>query len=150
MKNKWLQGGEASLLRVSENTGFIQAWIRLLSEMVARRLREKNLIAQTVHLWLNGPEIGSFGAQKTYTEGTNDGQIIYQKTLKILPKTWHKMPKVRAMGLTCSGLFTPVYPALFLEQKRREALLNSLDQINSRFGEDTIYPAIITLTRRLA
>ncbi|MCX5714246.1 MAG: hypothetical protein NT033_05455 [Candidatus Omnitrophica bacterium] len=135
--------------RASQNTGFIHAWIRLLSEMVAVRLREKNLVAKTVHLWLNGPQIGNFSAQKTYTESTDDGQIIFQKTLKILARTGPKTQKIRALGVTCSGLFEHAYPALFLEEKRREALVKSLDQINARFGEDTIYPAVITLTRKL-
>ncbi|MCX5697563.1 MAG: DNA polymerase IV [Candidatus Omnitrophica bacterium] len=135
--------------RASQNTGFIHAWIRLLSEMVALRLREKNLVARTVHLWLNGPQIGNFSAQKTYAESTDDGQIIYQKTLKILARSGPKTPKIRAMGVTCSGLVEQAYQPLFLEQKRREALVKSLDQINTRFGEDTIYPAVITLTRKL-
>ncbi len=135
--------------RASQNTGFIHAWIRLLSEMVATRLREKNLVAKTMHLWLNGPQIGNFSAQKTYAESTNDGQVIYQKTLKILARIGPKPLKIRAMGVTCSGLFEYAYPALFLEEKRREALVKSLDQINTRFGEDTIYPAVITLTRKL-
>ena len=62
-----------TLPKVQTNPQVIRAWIRLLSEMVATRLREQNLVSATVHLWLNGPEIGNFGAQKTYQAQTNDG-----------------------------------------------------------------------------
>lgn len=76
-------GHSYTLPMASQNTGFIKAWIRLLSEMVGRRLREKNMTAKTVHLWLNSPEMANFGAQKTFQEPTNDSYDIYtQKPLK--------------------------------------------------------------------
>ncbi|MBU4418938.1 MAG: DNA polymerase IV, partial [Candidatus Omnitrophica bacterium] len=86
------------------NSRVIQAWIRLLSEMVATRLRQQNLISATVHLWLNGPEIGNFGAQKTHQVLTNDGYEIYQRTLKIMAKSRIQNPRIRAIGVTCSSL----------------------------------------------
>ena len=134
--------------RASENTGFIKAWIRLLSEMVARRLREQNLVSQTVNLWLNGPEIGNFGAQKTYEQAINDGYEVYARCLKIIAKTGQKRPRIRALGVNCSNLYLAQYSSLFREQKRREELIKAVDKINARHGEDTIYPAVIDLTRK--
>ena len=142
-------GHSYTLPRASENTEFIRAWIRLLSEMVARRLREQNLVSKTVYLWLNGPEIGNFGAQKTYREAINDGYEFYLRCLKILAKTAKKTPKIRALGVSCSSLSKKSYPPLFKEQKRREELNKAIDKINSRLGDDTIYPAIITLARKM-
>lgn len=94
-------GHSYTLPRASENTGFIQAWMRLLSEMVARRLRERKLAAKTIHLWLSGPEIAHFGAQKTYPEPTDDGYEIYQRSLKIMAKIGPKPSKIRALGVAC-------------------------------------------------
>jgi len=135
--------------RLSENTGFIHAWIRLLSEMIAVRLRKQDLTAKTIHIWLNGPELGNFGAQKTFTEHTSSGLEIYQKALKIMAKNFPKTPKIRAMGVTCSSLLTNNYLPLLAEDKRREALLKTVDKINYRFGESTVYPAVIELTKRM-
>jgi len=129
------------------NPQVIQAWIRLLSEMVATRLRQQNLISTTVHLWLNGPEIGNFGAQKTQQSSTNDGYEIYQRALKIMAKVCLKNPRIRAIGVTCSGLSWAVYQPLLSEEVRREGLIQALDRINNRFGEGVIYPAITALTR---
>ena len=142
-------GHSYTLPRASENTGFIRAWIRLLSEMVARRLREQNLVSKTVNLWLNGPEIGNFGAQKTYEQAINDGYEVYHRCLTIMAKTGRKMPKIRALGVNCSNLILAQYSSLFREQKRREELIKAVDKINARHGEDTIYPAVVTLTRKL-
>ncbi len=129
------------------NPQVIQAWIRLLSEMVATRLRQQNLISATVHLWLNGPGIGNFGAQKTYQTSTNDGYEICKRVLKIMAKACFKNPRIRAIGVTCSSLSWAIYQPLLSEEVRREGLIQALDRINNRFGEGVIYPAITVLTR---
>lgn len=142
-------GHSYTLPRASKNPVFIKAWIRLLSEMVAERLRQNNLVSNTVHLWLNGPEIGNFGAQKTFQQAIDDGYEIYLRSLKIMAKFGQKTPKIRALGITCSNLATSNYPPLFKEQKRREDLIKTMDKINSRFGDGSIYPAIIDLTKKM-
>jgi DNA polymerase-4 len=136
-----------TLPMVQINPQVIQAWIRVLSEMVATRLRQQNLMSATVHLWLNGPEINNFGAQKTHQSATNDGYEIYQRTLKIMAKSALKNPRIRAIGVTCSGLSKGLYQPLLSEDIRREGLIKALDCINNRFGEGSIYPAITDLTR---
>ncbi len=57
--------------------------------------------------------------------------------------------KIRALGITCSNLAASNYPPLFKEQKRREDLIKTIDKINSRFGDGSIYPAIIDLTKKM-
>ncbi len=142
-------GHSYTLPGVSQNPRFIKAWIRLLSDMVAHRLRRKNLVAHSVHVWLSGPVLGNFSAQKSFTQATNDGHEIYLKSLKIAAKTGPRMPEIRAIGVTCSGLEERLYEPLFAEIKRREDLLKTVDTINGRYGDDTIYPAVITLTKEM-
>ncbi|MDD5729705.1 MAG: DNA polymerase IV [Candidatus Omnitrophica bacterium] len=142
-------GHSYTLPRASKTPGFIKGWLRLLAEMVAQRLRQNNLVAGTVHLWLNGPEIGNFGCQKTYHQATNDGFEIYHKSLQILAGTGPRMPAIRALGISCSNLSVSNYAPLFAEQRRREDLLKAMDTINNRLGEGAIYPAITILTRKM-
>lgn len=146
-KNKSV-GHSYTLPRVSENTGFIKAWIRLLSEMVGSRIRQENLTARTVHLWLNGPEMPGFGSQRTFQEPTNDSYEIYLQALKIMAKVGSGMPRIRALGVTCSSLSKVDYLPLFKEQKRREDLLKAVDKINTKLGDWSIYPAVIHLARK--
>lgn len=141
-------GHSYTLPRASKNPVFIKAWIRLLANMAAKRLREANLSAKTVHLWLNGPKIGHISAQKTFSQATNDDYEIAQKAGKIMAKTCTPEAAIRALGVTCSGLSKSDIPPLFTEQKRRGELLKALDAINDRFGEETIYPAVVTLAKQ--
>lgn len=135
--------------RASENPWFIRAWIRLLSEMVSRRLRQGNLLAYTVHIWLNGPEMADFGAQKTFQQATDDGYEVFQKALKIMSKKSPQKPKIRALGISCSNLIINSYSPLFKEEKKREDLIETMDSINSRYGDGAINPAITLLTRKM-
>ena len=61
-----------TLPRPEINPQVISAWIRLLSEMVGVRLRQQNLAARTIHFYLSGPQIGSFGAQNTNKIATSE------------------------------------------------------------------------------
>jgi DNA polymerase-4 len=141
-------GHSYTLPMASKNPVFIRSWLRLLSEMVAQRLRQRNLVAKTVHLWLNSPEMADLGAQQTFQQATNDGYEIYQRCLRIMSKRGPKMPGIRALGVSCSNIFENAYSPLLKEQKRREALINALDNINNRHGEGTIYPAVVTIARQ--
>jgi len=132
----------------SENPQFITAWIRLLSEMVGERLRQQNLVARTVHLWLNNPQTGDFLGQKTFSIATNDSYEIYLRTLKIMARIPKDCHKIRAIGITASGLAQQSYLLLLPEEKRREALVRAMDKINSRFGDSSIIPAQVILTRK--
>jgi len=137
-----------TLPMASQNPRFITAWIRLLSEMVGERLRHQNLAAKTVHLWLNSPETGNFLGQRTFLRETNDSYEIYLRALKIMAGKPKKGHKIRALGVTASGLSRQTYLPLLIEEKRREVLVKAIDRINSRFGDSSIYPAQVILTRK--
>lgn len=118
------------------------------------------MACKTVHLWLSGPEMAHFGAQKTYREPTNDSYEIYLRSLRIMAKTMPKTGQrpvvcppigkaIRALGVTCSNLFPADNSALLKEDKRKEGLIKALDSINTRQGDWSIYPAAVTLTRHI-
>lgn len=140
-------GHSYTLPRALENPQFIQAWIRLLSEMVSRRLRQENLLASTTQLWLNGPGIGNLTARKASQQPIDDGLEISLRCQKIMLNLGLKRPLIRALGISCSSLSEKFYPPLFKEQKKREELIKALDSINSRYGDNAIYPAVINLIR---
>lgn len=140
-------GHSYTLPRAQINPQVIQAWLRVLSEMVGERLRQQNLTSRTIHLWLNIPDKGDFMGQKTFSMATNDSYEIYLRSLKVMAKLLKKSPKIRALGVTASHLSLQEYLPLLFEEKQREALIKAVDRINSRFGDSSIYPAQVILTR---
>ncbi len=139
-------GHSYTLSKPNQNPGFISAWFRLLSEKVAERLRAQDLLAKTVHLWLELPEFGHFSRQKSFSNATDDGALIATRAMEIMAKNGLIWPNIRAIGVTCSGLILKEYEPLFLEDKKRNNLLKAVDRINQRFGEEAIFPAVIKLT----
>ena len=111
-------------------------------------MRHKNLTARTIHLWLYMADKGDFLAQKTFTIPTNDSYEIYSRALKLMAVEARKRPKIRALGVTASHLECQDYLPLLVEERRREALIKALDRINGRFGDSSIFPAQVILTRK--
>lgn len=140
-------GHSYTLARATDNQETINAWIRLLSEMVAFRLRQAGLVSKTTHLWLAlGPKTGVFCSQKTFYLPTNDGFEVFHRARKLKAKISLSKPKIRALGVSCSGLVMPENRPLFKEIQKREDLLKNLDNINKKHGEWSIYPASLLLT----
>ena len=124
----------------------IKAWIRLLSEMVAVRLRKLLLEASVVHLYLRGGNLQWWSKQKKFPQATSDGQLIYQRCLLILKQLLPDQGiSVRALGVSVSGLAPANHIYLFSEDQKRQHLIKALDRINQRFGEQTIYPAQVSI-----
>ncbi len=108
--------------------------------MIAQRLRKSGLCGHTVNLWMNSTN-HTFFRQKTYTMPVNDGWEIFQRAHSILAQNRAKIKAVRALGITLSNLKFDNHPPLLTEQKRRGALLDSIDKINSKYGSWTVTPA---------
>ncbi|MFH1202312.1 MAG: DNA polymerase IV [Candidatus Omnitrophota bacterium] len=142
-------GHSYTLLRAIQDPEQINSWLRILAEMVAFRLREADLEAKTTCIWLNLVDKKAiFNSQKTYNLATNDGYEVWLRTRQIMAKIRHPRPKIRALGVTCSGLNTPQIKPLFKEMQNREDLLKSTDLINRKYGQWSIYPASLQTTRK--
>lgn len=122
----------------------ILAWLKMLSEMVAERSRKYGILGRTISLWISSRN-ESFLKQKTFWIPTHDGSEIFTRAKGILSERKHKILGVRALGVHLSGLLKNTAPPLLHEQKRREALLETMDLINSKHGDWTISPASLTM-----
>jgi len=139
-------GHSYTLARATANKEAIFAWIRLLSEMVSQRLREQNLEAKTVHLYLVGPDINrGFSTQKTFDQPTLDGYELYRRCNRIITLNRGVDFRVRALGVSTSNF--KVSESIFLldEDRKRSRLLKAIDAINSKIGEWSIFPASVKL-----
>ena len=125
----------------------IEGWIRMLSEMVAFRMRKEGVEASTAHLYIRG-RFYSFARGKKFRCVSSDPEVIYERSLNILRSFGLKTYSVKALGVSASGLSLAEPVQLFTEDKRRQELLKAVDRINERFGEWSICPAVIKDIRR--
>ncbi|MDP3758853.1 MAG: DNA polymerase IV, partial [Candidatus Daviesbacteria bacterium] len=135
-----------------------------LSEMVARRLRAKNLIGKTIHCWYREafhPRFhlpGEFNgdSMQTTIPYTNDGLEIFKTAWRIFQSIWParnalaceaggNMEKIRMVGISISNL-RPTLPqtlSLLPEASKRETMLRVIDTINDKYGEFTLQHGIL-------
>lgn len=146
-----------------------------LTELVARRLRAKNLAGKTVHCWYrealvrtynpglsiqfqSGIGFGGDGMPASRGEQmtihpTSDGLEIFKAAWKIFLKIWGK-EKIRMIGVSISNL-KPKNPQnlTFLEENlRSERIIQTLDKINDKYGEFTLQRGVLlgsTTMRRI-
>ena len=120
----------------------------LLSERVGRRLRRKNLVGQTVSVYLRFNDHTGWGEQTSQKEYVFDGLQIYRLAEKILNTLDHHQP-IRLVGVTVSSLAQAKQTSapLFEQQLSYERAVRSIDKINERYGEFTIHRGIIADVR---
>lgn len=131
-----------------------------LSEMVAKRLREKNLVGKTVMVWYRAAFNKNYQAetgQTFYGEGmqctiaySHDGLDIYKAAWKVFSTIW-RGESVRMVGVSVSGLrlLKPENLSLLPEVNRTKVIIKALDQINDRFGEFTLQRGILLGARKM-
>lgn len=174
----------------------------LLSEKVAKRMRDEKYFGKEIGLWIRFNDFAGMGKRRKIGYWTNDGYEIYKEACKLLDEIYfgnqrlkfqnpndkfqikskcsnlkiqttksailatkggqnHKAAKseldsgqarmtikgrffskrkpVRAMGVYVTRL-TRVGPlSLFEEDRKNEKILKTMDNINNRFGENTLF-----------
>ena len=121
----------------------VEAWMRLLCEMVGNRLRKINLDSTTIHVYVRKSDMALMGKEKNFCDSTHDSEVIFQRVLFILNKIYPTRSAIRAIGITARHLTQKSIASLFPQQFKREQVLRAQDSINSRFGDWTLYPAQI-------
>jgi DNA polymerase IV len=120
----------------------LEAWVLMLSEMVAARLRREKLESRVSGLYLKENDL-SFSREKNFRSFSADPRRIYKRNILILESFRLKDFSVRALGVCASGLAPAQGIYLFPDDRKRDDLLAAVDKINGRLGEWSIYPAAI-------
>ncbi len=120
-----------------------------LSEMVARRLRAKQLVGKTIHCWYREAGFQGFGMQTT-TVLTNDGLEVFKAAWKIFQTIWSG-EKIRMVGISISNLIsqTPQNLSFLPEVKRKEIITRALDKINDKYGEFTLQRGVLLTSAKI-
>ena len=136
-------GHRHTTLHDTDDSDKIRQILLKLCELIAVRLRAKNLVGKTIHCWYRYSDFTGDGMQVTI-QPTNDGLEIFQAAYKIFQTIWNGGP-IRMIGASVSNL-KPTAPAnlsLLPEIAKKEILNQTMDKINNKFGGFTLQRAIL-------
>lgn len=141
-------GHSYTLPKQTSNPKVILGWLRLLSEMVGQRLRKLGLEGYTISIWLNGSQNRGFSKQKTFQNSVSLGIDIFMRSKAILGLKNSQKISLRALGVSVSNLKPHTQIPLLKREKKECSLAQITDKINDKYGDWTIYPAVLTSIHR--
>ncbi len=133
----------------------VKALIYLLSESVAARLRESGFSrAQTVHFSARDTNLIGYGKQARLPYATRLSSEIAEAAFQLYRELFPRRIPLRGLGVSVSD-FTGEYEQIAYEYtqeyyRRREKLEETVDQIRSKYGNNSIQRALIYSDKKLA
>lgn len=115
---------------------------------VSRQLRSKNKYCKVVAIIYKNSNFESYSKQSKMQNATNNTNKIYKEAKKLLRIGWRKDP-IRLIGLRLTELTDYIQKQISLfdqEQdfrKEDEKFQKTMDEINKKFGKNTLIPASI-------
>lgn len=121
----------------------LRSAFRQLSEEVGYRLRQDKLAGTTVQIKLRWSDFTTITRQTTLPSATNLDQEIYRTALSLFETSWPEGKPVRLIGVGVTGLGPPARQlSLWSDTSDKDThLLNALDALRERFGEQIIQRA---------
>jgi len=114
-----------------------------LCDQVARRLRKKEYMGNVISMRLRFSDFESVGRQRKIDFYTDEERVIYRVARDLMHRHWRPGQAIRLVGVNCSGLVR-VPDAMQIDLFRQQdedshrKLLNALDAIRDKFGEEAI------------
>lgn len=130
-----------------------------LTELIARKLRSKDLAGKTIHCWYRlayrpglilGESIFTGEGMQITIPYTNDGLDIFQATWRIFQNIWNQ-EKIRMIGASVSNLKpqNPQNLSLLPETNKQETMLKAIDAVNNKYGEFTLQRGILLTSPKI-
>jgi DNA polymerase-4 len=117
----------------------IRKHILLLSEKVAKRMRDDGYVGKEVALWLKFKDFTGSGQSHRVGYWLCDGLEIYKYACQILNKLQLKSP-VRAIHVSVNIIQRDSHTtaSLFADDKKNRKILEVMDSVNNKFGSDVL------------
>lgn len=125
----------------------------VLSESVARRLREHGLKGKTVQVHIRDSELSCYERQAQLKDYTNISSEIADKAMSLVKANYFFQTPMRSFGIRVCDLSSsdgPLQISVFKEENRRFRLMDletSIDSIRKRYGPYAVQRAVL-LKRR--
>ncbi|MCE5300520.1 MAG: hypothetical protein LLG37_06580, partial [Spirochaetia bacterium] len=125
----------------------IKSYLLMLCEKTAARMREYGLLGRTVHLLVRFGDFDFFGKQMTLRHYFNNGSEICGHAWKIFTTSLLPLKgPVRLVGVSVSNLSGgDKQQYLFDDMQKKEMLMETVDEINAKYGQFTVKPAALII-----
>jgi DNA polymerase-4 len=119
----------------------LEATLSRLTEMVARRLREQELHARTVHLKLRYSDFTTLTRAHSLADPTQLDSILLEAVHKLFHHAWQRGRAVRLLGVGITNLEAASGQLGFAattDQTRWQQALSAADRMRDRFGDGAV------------
>lgn len=123
--------------------GELLARLLSMSDKVGRRLRNKNLMSNTVFIKIRYDNFDTYTRRLTLKSLTNSTDIIYKTGRRLLEKENLLGKPIRLLGIGVGNLSDnfSIQLSLFEDSVKNDKLTETIDGIKDRFGEKSIIRA---------
>lgn len=149
-------GNSATPARDLKNEADARLLLYILSDSVARRLRVYGLSCTGVQLYLRDTQLNTLERQLQFAKTVSTAYEICNAGLLLLRRHWDFVLPLRSIGIRAIGLQTAqpgIQTCLFAEERRlqnKEILECTADRIRERFGQGSIFRAVLLGDRTLS
>jgi DNA polymerase IV len=127
----------------------IKSYMLMLCEKTASRLREYRLMGRTVFLMIRWGDFDMMGHRITEKHYFNSGKEICDNAWKIFERELPLKKPVRLIGVSISNLSAcDRQEFLFDDLRKRQRILEVMDEINIKYGGFTVKPVTLLTAER--
>lgn len=121
----------------------------ILSESVAKRLRNHSLLCTGIQIHLRDTQLITHERQKKLKFPTNLSETICKEGLELLKKSWNEATPLRSIGIRGIDLCpdsVPFQTTFFrdeIKEQKKEKLELTVDKIREKYGKESIIRSVV-------
>lgn len=119
-------------------------YLQHMCEKLASRLRKHHMQAQHFFIGWRHQYQGWIGSNAKLTYPSNDGKKLYKLGITVLQKVWDGGPVCQIQVTACDPMPVNMQYDFFAQPETKREQINAvMDDINDRYGEFTLAPALL-------
>ena len=133
---------ETSFEEDTADMAIIKGTLQYLTERLAKKLRQNELLGQTVQVKIRYSDFGNNNRSRSLPYPSNDSATLFKLAETLFDEIRLRRVRIRHVGVAVTQISPQNWQASLFSNKSRQELLNTtIDQIREKFGFMTIIPA---------
>ncbi|MCK4560368.1 MAG: DNA polymerase IV [Calditrichia bacterium] len=133
---------ETSFEEDTADMAIIKGTLQYLTERLAKKLRQNELVGQTVQVKIRYSDFGNNNRSRSLPYPSNDSGTLFKLAETLFDEIRLRRVRIRHVGVAVTQI-SPLnwQVSLFNNKNRQESLNSIIDQLREKFGFTTILPA---------